>query len=276
MQYHYLIAGLPDIQLDETKDIPTMEALKADLENALSAEDLKLLHLIYAKFDNQNLLSYLNDKDAELNPLGLFASEDWKDLTMFGESELPMENRPFPYMYRFSAQYKDDNASFEGISANDYLSSLYYEYAMQSDNKFLQDWFEFNLNINNLLTAIACRKHGFDAQQFILGDNEAAQLLRKSNAHDFGLKSVFDQVDAVMRIAEESNLLAREKQIDELKWNWLEENTFFNYFTIERVLSFVLRCELINRWKPLTQEKGTQVFREMLYELKEGVSFEER
>jgi len=275
MQYHYLIAGLPDIQLDEAKDVPTMETLKADLENALSAEDLDLLHLIYAKFDNQNLLSYIRNKDAELNPLGLFTSEDWKDLTMFGETELPTENRPFPYMYQFYEQYKDDNASFGGISADDYLSGLYYEYAMQNNNKFLHDWFEFNLNINNLLTAIACRKHGFDTQQFVIGDNETAQLLRKSSAHDFGLKSVFDQVDAVMRIAEETNLLTREKQIDELKWNWLEENTFFNYFTIERILSFVLRCELVNRWKPLTQEKGTQVFREMLSELKEGVSFEE-
>lgn len=275
MNYHYLITGLPDILLDEAKDVPTMEALKADLENELSAEDVKLLHLVYAKFDNENLLSYLHDKDAELNSLGLFTSEDWKDLTMFGETELPVENRPFSYLYRFYELYKDESFSFGGVSAEDYLSGLYYEYAMQNDNKFLHDWFEFNLNINNLLTAIACRKYGFDAQQLILGDNEAAQLMRKSNAHDFGLKSIFDQVEAVMRISEETNLLTREKQIDELKWNWLEENTFFNYFTIERVLSFVLRCELINRWKPLTQEKGTQVFRNMLDELKEGVSFEE-
>ena len=275
MQYHYLIAGLPDIQLDEAKEIPTMEALKADLESELSTEDLKLLHLIYAKFDNQNLLSYIRNKDAELSPLGLFTVDDWKDLTMFGETELPTENRPLPYMYQFYEQYRDNNASFGGVSAEDYLSSLYYEYAMQNDNKFLHDWFEFNLNINNLLTAIACRRYGFDSQQFVLGDNEVAQLLRKSNAHDFGLKSTFDQIDAVMRISEEVNLLTREKQIDELKWNWLEENTFFNYFSIERVLSFVLKCELINRWKPLTQEKGTQIFREMLSELKEGVSFEE-
>jgi len=130
------------------------------------------------------------------------------------------------------------------------------------------------LNINNILAAIACRKYEFSPQQFILGDNEIAQALRKSNARDFGLAGMFNELDTVMRISEETNLLTREKQIDQLKWNWLEERTFFDYFTVERVLSFVLKCELINRWKPLTQEKGTQVFRNMLNTLKEDVKFE--
>ena len=276
MQYHYLIAGLPDIQLDEAKDVPTMETLKADLENALSAEDLDLLHLIYAKFDNQNLLSYLRNKDTALNPLGSLTSEDWNELIkLMEEYEQPKDSRLLSYVRNFYTRYKDENFSFENISNEDYLSSLYYEYAMQTSNKFLHDWFEFNLNTNNLLTAIACRKYGFETPKFIIGNNEIAQTLRTSNARDFGLKGMFDELEAVMRISEEKNLYTREKRIDELKWNWLEEHTFFNYFTVERILMFVLKCELINRWKPLTQEKGTQVFRNMLNELKEEVSFEE-
>ncbi len=99
--------------------------------------------------------------------------------------------------------------------------------------------------------------------------------MRKSNARDFGVAGEFEEYDAVMRISEETNLLTREKMIDRLKWSWLEERTFFEYFTIERVLSFVLKCELINRWKPLTQEKGTQIFRDLLNTMKEDVKFEE-
>ena len=277
MKYYYLIAGFPDIQLDDAKDVPSMEALKLMLEEQLTKSDMRLLELIYAKYDNKNLLNYLKDKDAKLDPLGIFNSGDWEDLALWMEEDeylRPKKIRFSPYIVRFYESYKDENFSFESVSEEDYMSALYYEYAMNTKNEFLRDWFEFNLNINNLLTAIACRKYGFDSQQFIVGDNEIANILRKSNARDFGVTGEFEAYEAVVRISEETNLLTREKMIDELKWAWLEERTFFEYFTIERILSFVLKCELINRWKPLTQEKGTQIFRDLLETLKEDVKFE--
>lgn len=277
MEYYYLVAGLPDIQLDDPKGVPSMEVLKAELEEQLSEEDRKLLYLIYAKYDNYNLLAYLQKKDAELNPLGTLCAEDWKELvTYMEEYEHPVDKRLLPYVKNFYDLYKDENFSFENVSQEDYLSGLYYEYAMQGQNKFLHDWFEFNLNVNNLLTAITCRKYGFNPQQYIIGDNEMAQILKKSNARDFGLAGIFDELDSVMHISEEGNLLTREKLLDDLKWKWLDEHTFFNYFSVERVLGFVLKCELINRWRPLTQEKGTQVFRNLLDTLKDGVNFEEQ
>jgi hypothetical protein len=276
MKYYYLIAGLPDIQLENSKGVPSMEALKIKLEEQLSEEDVKLLHLVYAKYDNQNLLFYLQDKNAALNPLGLLRADDWKELiALMEEVEHPDDMRLLPYIHRYYQAYTDENYSFDGISEDDYLSGLYYEHAMQSKNRFLHDWFEFNLNINNLLAALACRKHNFDPQQFIVGNNEVAQLLRKSKARDFGLPGVFEEYDTVLKIADETNLMNREKQIDELKWKWLEEHTFFNYFSIERVLDFVLKCELINRWEPLTQEKGKKIFRDLLDTLKDDIVFEE-
>ena len=53
--------------------------------------------------------------------------------------------------------------------------TLYYEYAMKCGNKFVADWFELNLNINNVLTAITCRKYGFDKANYIVGHNEIAR-----------------------------------------------------------------------------------------------------
>lgn len=55
-----------------------------------------------------------------------------------------------------------------------------------------------------------------------------------------------------------------------------EDSTFFNYFTVEKVLAFVLKMEMIERWKLLSVEKGAKIFRELLVSLKEGVNFEEK
>lgn len=276
MNYYCLIAGLPDLQPDSDKTYMPLAALKVELLEQLSDADAKLLKLVFAKFDNDNWLKYLKDKDANLNQLGNLLTQDLEQLhSLLQEFENPKDSRLLPYIQTFYNTHNAENFLAQGVSHEDYLSGLYYEFAMQSGNLFLRDWFEFNLNINNVLTAIACRKHGFDMRTFVIGDNEVAQTLRTSNARDFGLQGVFEQLEPVLRIADEPNLLLREKQIDALKWQWLDEHTFFNYFGVEKVLAFVLKSELLERWKPLSVEKGNEIFRELLGDLKEGVNFEE-
>jgi Protein of unknown function (DUF2764) len=233
------------------------------------------MKLVFAKYDNVNFLTYLDNKDADLNKLGNLNTADWEQLiALLQEVENPKDSRLLPYYQVFYQKIGNEKTTDEGFSSEDQLASLYFEYAMQNNNQFLSAWFEFNLNINNILTATACRKHGFDQRNMVIGSNEIATAIKNSNARDFGLAGVFDQLDVVLRISEENDLLEREKKIDALKWAWLEENTFFNYFSIEKVLAYVLKIEMLERWKPLSVEKGTQIFRELLVGMKEGVKFE--
>jgi len=275
MNYYCLIAGLPDIQTEDLKISTSLFELKIELMEQLSATDADLLKLVFAKYDNANFLAFLNNKDAELNKLGNLNTTDWEQLiALLQEVENPKDGRLLPYFQAFYQTLGSEKAGVEGVSSEDQLSGLYYEYAMKNSNKFLSSWFEFNLNINNILTATTCRKHGFDQRQLVIGSNEIAVALKSSNARDFGLVGIFDQLDVVLRIAEETDLLEREKKIDALKWAWLEENTFFSYFSIEKVLAYVLKIEMLERWKPLSVENGTKIFRELLLGMKEGVKFE--
>jgi len=275
MNYYCLIAGLPDIQTEDLKISTSLFELKIELMEQLSATDADLLKLVFAKYDNANFLAFLNNKDAELNKLGNLNTTDWEQLiALLQEVENPKDGRLLPYFQAFYQTLGSEKAGVEGVSSEDQLSGLYYEYAMKNSNKFLSSWFEFNLNINNILTATTCRKHGFDQRQLVIGSNEIAVALKSSNARDFGLVGIFDQLDVVLRIAEETDLLEREKKIDALKWAWLEENTFFSYFSIEKVLAYVLKIEMLERWKPLSVENGTKIFRELLLGMKVGVKFE--
>jgi len=275
MNYYCLIAGLPDLQTEDTKISTSLIELKNDFMEQLSASDAELVKLIFARYDNENFLALLSNKDATINPLGNLSASDWEELiAQLNEVENPKDKRLLPYIQHFYNTFGTEKYNNEGISDIDFMAGLYYEYAMKNENRFLSSWFEFNLNINNILTAIACRKHGFDQRTLVIGSNEIASAIKSSNARDFGLAGVFDQLDVVLRIAEENDLLEREKKIDALKWAWLEENTFFNYFSIEKVLAYLLKIEMLERWKPLTVEHGTQIFRELLVGMKEGVKFE--
>ena len=95
--------------------------------------------------------------------------------------------------------------------------------------------------------------------------------LRKSNARDFGLADELEYFDQLVRINDTVDLVDREKKIDLMKWNWMEENTFFNYFTIEKIFVFLMKLEMIERWISLDKAKGNEMFRKLIGQLKNEV-----
>ena len=278
MNYYCYIAGLPDIQIDNQKSIPAQEEILDELKQILSKGDMALLDLLRLKYDNDNLLKFLANRDAELNPLGKLTSQDWAELIELidnSDERNPVRDaRLLKYMLDFYTTIRNEQSEEKIDFAEDFLAALYYKYGMQCKNKFVADWFEFNLNINNILTALTCRKYGWDIKSAIVGDNIVAETIRNSvSARDFNLKAEIDYFDALVSISETANLLDREHRIDALKWNWLEENTFFSSFSIEKVLSFWLRCELMHRWDNLSMEEGAEIFRQMINDLKKDVKF---
>ena len=278
MNYYCYIAGLPDIQIDNAKSIPAQEEILDELKQILSKDDMALLDLLRLKYDNDNLLKFLANRDAELNPLGKLTSQDWAELIELidnSDERNPVRDaRLLKYMLEFYTTIRNEQSEEKIDFAEDFLAALYYKYGMQCKNKFVADWFEFNLNINNILTALTCRKYGWDIKSAIVGDNVVAETIRNSvSARDFNLKAEIDYFDALVSISETANLLDREHRIDALKWNWLEENTFFSSFSIEKVLSFWLRCELMHRWDNLSMEEGAEIFRQMINDLKKDVKF---
>lgn len=278
MNYYCYIAGMPDIQIDNAKSIPAQEEILDELKQILSKGDMALLNLLRLKYDNDNLLKYLDNRDAELNPLGTLTTQDWTELIdlIDNSDELnpARDRRLLKYMLDFYTTIHNEQNEEKIEFHEDFLAALYYKYGMECKNKFVAEWFEFNLNINNILTALTCRKYGWDVKSAIVGDNIVAETIRNSvSARDFNLKTEIDYFDTLVSISETANLLDREHRIDALKWNWLEENTFFSSFSIEKVLSFWLRCELMHRWDNLSMEEGAEIFRQMINDLKKDVKF---
>ena len=267
--YYYLVAGLPSVSLDDGKLSYTVENFKSELYPSLSDKDKKLIDLFYLKFDNINLLKLLRDKDAGIDERGNFSAEELLLLIEAVRQGDACEKKFPSYLYDFIASYLQ-NSGEEHFVAEEALAAAYYAYAMKNANKFVSDWFCLNLNINNMLTAITCRKHGFDKAGYIVGDNEVAQALRTSNARDFGLGDTVDYLPDLWRIAEETDLMVREKKVDLLKWEWLEEHTFFKPFDIESVFAYLLKLEMIERWVMLDKVTGEKTFREIVGAMKKG------
>jgi len=67
--------------------------------------------------------------------------------------------------------------------------------------------------------------------------------------------------------------IEREKRIDLIKWELLDEWTFFYYFTIERIFAYTLKVEIIERWLKLDRETGNKLFSELLNNLETSYEF---
>ena len=272
--YYCLVAGLPDLSLEDGKLNYTVANFKSEIYSELSEKDRKLIDLFYLKFDNANLLKLLKDKEATTDFEGNYSQNELLALiSSVREGDAPDKRYP-SYLYEFITAYLALSAE-ELYRAEDMLSACYYAYAMKCSNRFVSRWFEFSLNVNNILSAFISRKYKLEVAPRIVGDTEVCELLRTSNARDFGLGEQLEYMEDLQRIAEMDELVEREKKTDLLAWKWLEDESFFNYFTIERLFVFLLQLEMIERWISLDKEKGSELFRQMIQHLKEEVQIPE-
>jgi hypothetical protein len=273
-KYHYLIAGLPEITLDDSKQTYSVLSFKEEIYNTLSPKDRKTISLFFLKYDNLNLLNWLKDPSSEKN-------EEWDERGMFPRSafeetvarikEGKKANKDIPaYLVDFIQLYlnEEEKKETEEISWDDRLAAYYYAYAMKCRNKFVSAWFQLNLTIKNILTAVTCRKYELDPKLYIIGDDSVAENLKASNNRDFNLGDEVDFLPELLRMAEETDLVAREKKIDLLKWEWLDENTIFKVFDMESVFAYLLKIEMIERWTSLDKATGEATFRELIGAMK--------
>ena len=251
--YYYIVSGLPDISFDDSKAAMTLEQFRDEVYKSLSAADRKVMDILLLEDECRKLIG----------------SERMEELIADVKAQEPCPDDVPQFMYQFVQEWVDDSWRDKASFAEDRLWSLFYEYAMDSTNGFVKRWYEFNMDVNNIQSAITARKYNLDMQKVIVGQNETSHALRTSGARDWGLSQELDYFDDVVRLLEEEDLAHRERRADMLRWNWLEENTFFNFFTVEKLFSFMVRLGMVERWTSLDREKGQQLFRELIGTLKD-------
>ena len=149
------------------------------------------------------------------------------------------------------------------------------EQGLHADNRFVRAWFAFNQDMNNVLVAQICRKHGFDVKQQIVGQGEVAEQLRThATQKDFGLNEVDGDFQTILALAQIENLMEREKAMDAIRFEWLQERTEFDFFSAEMVFAYYLEAVMLHRWSLLTVEEGEKVFRELVTDMKKDIKLD--
>ncbi len=120
------------------------------------------------------------------------------------------------------------------------------DYGLEARNSLIADWFELNLNIGNILSAIYARKYEIDIHKVVVGNNPLAIIIRENaNARDFGIGQELDYFTTSCGFLRRT-IFERERKLDKFRWDWLEEHTALDYFNIEYLLAHL--CKLERFW----------------------------
>jgi len=280
-KYYCLIAGLPDITLDDTKLTYSVAEFKEELDPILTKRDKMLVRWFFFQYDNANFLSYLKTSSSTgFDARGIFPAEKIKSTCDILKNPKKKSKSPkitvpkyfVEFIKGYYAHLNEEDAPEKNILWDDKFSSLYYNEAMSCGNDFLSSWFELNLNIGNVMAAQNCREHGLDRDEYIVGNNEVAKQLRMYGTRDFNTENSLEYIIDLLQIAEEKDLFLRERRLDVLRWNWLEDNILYKTFDIVSVLAYLLRLEMIERWIGLSKIRGEETFRGLVSNMKRGSS----
>lgn len=266
--YYCLVAGLPDIDLADTQPGFSFEELREWCDAELSAHDRKLISYFYLRLDCKNLVKLLKDPEAKVDLYGNYTLEQYQDL-ITSAREMNFNVHRFPsFMSVFAREY-NYNKGNKGFFPEDEMAYQFLNYAITTcPNRMMRDWYQLNLDVTNILTAMLARKNGWNVADYIKGDGEVQTMIKENKTHDFDLTHEFDYVKQLMKIVDEEDPVRKEKMIDAFKWLWLDERTFFNPFSIDAVFAYHCKLEMQYRWARLDVETGKETFRQIIENLR--------
>lgn len=276
-QYYYFVAGLPDFSFDSTKLPFTVEEFKEMLYEELKADDKKLIDKYFLEKDKNNLLKLLVNKEAEIQKAGVFSREEILDSIASIRENPDVRNKNIPDIFEiFIKKWLKEDAEAESKNWEDLLTTLYMDYGIESKNSLISQWFTLNLNIGNALAALYSRKYDMDVKSVVVGNNHIAKTIRaNANMRDFGLEQELEYFETILRISEETDIYERERKTDKFRWDWLDENTVFDYFNVEYLFAYLCKLQILERWVQLNAEEGERVFRELIANMKKEVKLPE-
>lgn len=273
-EYHCLIAGLPDLFFDDGKYNPDLAGFREELKKELHPDDEALVSLLFLPVDHRNLLKFVEDKESIPEPLGNFSREDFEEQSVRLDSILEEENILPDYMAKVMEDFYRSEEKPDPVVLEIMLTQEYYRLVLESKNAFLSQWLTLERDANNIVTAFNLRKHEAKPGRQLIDENPLAEELDIALAkdRDFSAPPEPEYAQELFTIAGIDDFLEREKKIDHWKWTLIDEMSFFHYFTIEKILAYMIKLIMVARWRSLDPDTGKQLFRRLIEEMKQPLS----
>jgi len=146
----------------------------------------------------------------------------------------------------------------KGCDADNLCADFYAE-ALAHRNRFIREYFAYDLMVRNRKAAFINRS---------LGRPEGQDLLPAEEWDSAEEARVNDALAG-------SDLLARERALDSLMWERIEDLTILEVLNLDVVLGFIAQLKIVSRWIKLDPETGREFFRRLVEGIRDSYKNQE-
>ena len=263
--YYALVAGLKEYTLDGEMKGFDIEAILSEVFEVISSKDRKTVELLYAYYDCENLISRHNGSST-YNALGRLSSEEVSE-ELLNPSRLIAPLAKVVRDYTSTENEGDEEVTLTQPFAKA-LMTAYYKACAASGSRLLREWSATDCTIRNIVAATLARRQGVAAESVVVGDDAVAKSLSRSSAADFGLRTEVPFVEQLIAaVADEHNMLEKERKIDNIRWAELSELSAFDYFDLNAVIAYLVKANMVARWAALDAKVGREMLDRLVSEL---------
>jgi hypothetical protein len=92
-------------------------------------------------------------------------------------------------------------------------------------------------------------------------------------------EGVFEEAPGAQAALALTDILARERALDDLRWSKISALNLFDYFNLDTILGFIARYRITRRWAILDEQAGRELFRKLVEEVRgtfKGVEYNDK
>lgn len=257
MKYYFLGTRLPPIQIGEPLDI-TFEELDTLMRDNLTRDDYHKTIVIRRYYDILNMRSFWLHE--ELDPYGNFDVNELEDalLTQIG---LPS----------YVNTFLEENEKIEDrlFHFPELLKEYFRVESEKTDDPFLKDYLEFEREWRLVLVGFRAKKLGRDLLQELQfedpEDSIVQQILAQKDSKTYeppdqytNLKTIFEE--------HQSSPLNLHLALNQYRFDRIQKYVGFDLFSIERILGYMVRLIIAEKWQQLDKQKGIAIVDRILKE----------
>ena len=143
------------------------------------------------------------------------------------------------------------------------LNPEFYLKALTHKDKFIREYFRFDLNVRNAKVKYLNKALGRPADKDVLSFPEGTP----EQVMEF-ISEEFEEAAALDNVLGAGDILSRERGLDDLMWAKIDNLTLFNYFDIDVILGFIAKLNIVARWFKLDEQTGREMFKRLVDEVR--------
>lgn len=273
--YYYLISGLPEVKLSDSKAKYDINEITQNILSNLSDKDIKLFNYFIYQNDNKNLVNAIALSKGLFSPYSVHLEP-----SIFSKEEIQkyvnLSNLP-NYMVKFLEDNK--NTEWENIRhIENSLLSLYYEEMIQTGNAFIREYALFMRNLKNILAALNGKALGFSGDEIskeLIGDYPLISSLTKSSAADFGLGREIPYINSIIdtfNSSDKADPYNLENVECSLVNGFLDRLTSIKSFTTDNLFAYYINLTYAVSINGRNEEEGKKHLQALVNSLKSEAS----